>query len=169
MCIRDSPYSGPFVGRVLDGYAVSETKIDNGNKNYQIPTLDNPSLTFNGDTVTVGNGDGLWLLSAMENSRHGGAYTNNGKPRNSGNYDKVGQSTPGGVSDESGSGIQTNYYLWKHYGKTELPVNNSWKLVFTGDCNMTSFGNGFRGIGVSQGTFRAYLNDYPVILSLIHI
>lgn len=160
------PYSGPFVGRVLDGYAVSETKIDNGNKNYQIPTLDNPSLTFNGDTVTVGNGDGLWLLSAMENSRHGGAYTNNGKPRNSGNYDKVGQSTPGGVSDESGSGIQTNYYLWKHYGKTELPVNNSWKLVFTGDCNMTSFGNGFRGIGVSQGTFRAYLNDYPVITGI---
>ena len=160
------PYSGPFVGRVLDGYAVSETAINNGNKNYQVPTLGNPSLTFNGDTVTVGNGDGLWLLSAMENSRHGGAYTNNGKPRNSGNYDKVGQSTPGGVSDESGSGIQTNYYLWKHYGKTELPVNNSWKLVFTGDCDMTSFGNGFRGIGVSQGTFRVYLNDYPEITGI---
>ena len=160
------PYSGSYVGRVLDGYAVSETKIDNGNKNYQVPTLTSPILDFTGDTVTVGNADGLWLLSAMENSRHGGAYTNNGKPRNSGNYDKVGQSTPGGVSDESGSGIQTNYYLWKHYGKTELPVNNSWKLVFTGDCNMTSFGNGFRGIGVSQGTFRAYLNDYPVITGI---
>ena len=162
------PYSGSYVGRVLDGYAVSETKIDNGNRNYQVPTLTSPSLDFTGDTVTVGNADGLWLLSAMENSRHGGAYTNNGKPRNSGNYDKVGQSTPGGVSDESGSGIQTNYYLWKHYGKTELPVNNSWKLVFTGDCNMnmTDFGNGFRGIGVSQGTFRAYLNDYPVITGI---
>ena len=158
------PYSGPFVGRVLDGYAVSETEIDNGNRNYQIPTLDNPSLTFNGDTVTVGNADGLWLLSAMENSRHGGAYTNNGKPRNSGNYDKVGQSTPGGVSDESGSGIQTNYYLWKHYGKTVLPT--SFQLVFTGNCDMTDFGNGFRGIGVSQGTFRAYLNDYPVITGI---
>lgn len=155
------PYSGPFVGRVLDGYAVSETPIDKWNKNYQVPTLGNPSLTFNGDTVTVGNGDGLWLLSAMENSRHGGAYTNNGKPRNSGNYDKVGQSTPGGVSDESGSGIQTNYYLWKHYGKTAPPT--SFQLVFTGNCDMTSFGNGFRGIGVSQGTFRAYLNDYPEI------
>ena len=159
------PYSGPYVGRVLDGYAVSETKIDNGNKNYQVPTLTSPILDFTGDTVTVGNADGLWLLSAMENSRHGGAYTNNGKPRNSGNYDKVGQSTPGGVSDESGSGTQTNYYLWKHYGKTtDLPT--SFQLVFTGNCDMTSFGNGFRGIGVSQGTFRAYLNDYPVITGI---
>lgn len=152
------------MGRVLDGYAVSETAINNGNKNYQVPTLGNPSLTFNGDTVTVGNGDGLWLLSAMENSRHGGAYTS-GKPRTCA-YATVGQSidnAPDDVKgDESGSG-QTSFYLWKHYDKTVLPVNNSWKLVFTGDCDMTSFGNGFRGIGVSQGTFRAYLNDYPEI------
>lgn len=156
------PYSGPFVGRVLDGYAVSETPIDNGNRNYQVPTLGNPSLTFNGDTVTVGNGDGLWLLSAMENSRHGGAYTR-GKPRTCA-YATVGQTIPDDVKgDETGSG-ETSFYLWKHYGKTELPT--SFQLVFTGDCNMTSFGNGFRGIGVSQGTFRAYLNDYPVITGI---
>ena len=159
------PYSGPFVGRVLDGYAVSETPIDKWNKNYQVPTLDNPSLTFNGDTVTVGNGDGLWLLSAMENSRHGGAYTN-GKPRTCA-YGTVGQPIPDDVKgDETGSG-QTSFYLWKHYGKTELPT--SFQLVFTGDCNMTDFGNGFRGIGVSQGTFRAYLNDYPVITGITGI
>ena len=156
------PYSGPFVGRVLDGYAVSETPIDNGNRNYQVPTLGNPSLTFNGDTVTVGNGDGLWLLSAMENSRHGGAYTR-GKPRTCA-YGTVGQPIPDDVKgDETGSG-QTSFYLWKHwkhYGKTAPPT--SFQLVFTGNCDMTSFGNGFRGIGVSQGTFRAYLNDYPEI------
>ena len=164
---NNNPYTNPYVGRVLDGYAVSETAIDNGNKNYQVPTLKSPILDFTGDTVTVGNADGLWLLSAMENSRHGGAYTS-GKPRNSGNYDKVGQSTPGGVSDESGGGTQTNYYLWKHYSKTtDLPT--SFKLVFTGDCKMTDFGNGFRGIGVSQGTFRAYLQDktaYPLITEI---
>lgn len=156
------PYSGPFVGRVLDGYAVSETPIDNGNRNYQVPTLDNPSLTFNGDTVTVDNRDGLWLLSAMENSRHGGAYTR-GKPRTCA-YATVGQTIPDDVKgDESGSG-QTSFYLWKHYGKTALPT--SFQLVFTGNCDMASFGNGFRGIGVSQGTFRAYLNDYPVITGI---
>ena len=161
------PYSGPFVGRVLDGYAVSETPIDKWNKNYQVPTLDNPSLTFNDNTVTVGNGHGLWLLSAMENSRHGGAYTR-GKPRTCA-YGTVGQSidnAPDDVKgDESGSG-QTSFYLWKHYDKTELPKR--FKLVFkvNGDFNMTSFGNGFRGIGVSQGTFRAYLNDYPEITGI---
>lgn len=156
------PYSGPFVGRVLDGYAVSETPIDKWNKNYQVPTLDNPSLTFNDNTVTVGNGHGLWLLSAMENSRHGGAYTR-GKPRTCA-YGTVGQPIPDDVKgDETGSG-ETSFYLWKHYGKTALPT--SFQLVFTGSCDMTSFGNGFRGIGVSQGTFRAYLNDYPVITGI---
>ena len=158
------PYSGPFVGRVLDGYAVSETEIDNGNRNYEVPTLDNPSLTFNDNTVTVGNGHGLWLLSAMENSRHGGAYTR-GKPRTCA-YTTVGQPIPDDVKgDESGSG-QPSFYLWKHYDKTtELPT--SFQLVFIGDCDMRKFGNGFRGIGVSQGTFRAYLkNDYPEITGI---
>ena len=163
---NNNPYTNPFVGRVLDGYAVSETPITNTDKNYTIPTLSSPSLTLTADTVTVGNADGLWLLSAMENSRHGGAYTS-GKPRNSGNYDKVGQSTPGGVSDESGGGTQTNYYLWKHYDKSSLPT--TFKLEFTGNCDMTAFGNGFRGIGVSQGTFRAYLQNataYPLITEI---
>lgn len=162
-------YTNPYVGRVLDGYAVSETPITNTDKNYTIPTLSSPSLTLTADTVTVGNADGLWLLSAMENSRHGGAYTS-GKPRTCA-YDTVGQSidnAPDDVKgDESGSG-QTSFYLW-HYGKTELPVNNSWKLVFTGDCDMRELGNGFRGIGVSQGTFRAYLQDptaYPFITEI---
>ena len=164
---NNNPYTNPFVGRVLDGYAVSETPITNTDKNYTIPTLSSPSLTLTADTVTVGNADGLWLLSAMENSRHGGAYTS-GKPRNSGNYDKVGQSTPGGVSDESGSGTQTNYYLWKHYDIKD-PMPTSFRLEFTGSCDMTAFGNGFRGIGVSQGTFRAYLQDstaYPLITEI---
>ncbi len=162
---NNNPYTNPYVGRVLDGYAVSETPITNTDKNYTIPTLSTPSLSL-GETITVGNADGLWLLSAMENSRHGGAYTS-GKPRISGNYDKIGQSTPGGVSDESGSGTQTNYYLWKHYDKSPLPT--TFKLEFTGNCDMTAFGNGFRGIGVSQGTFRAYLQDstvYPLITEI---
>ena len=162
-------YTNPYVGRVLDGYAVSETPITNTDKNYTIPTLSSPSLTLTADTVTVGNADGLWLLSAMENSRHGGAYTS-GKPRTCA-YDTVGQSidnAPDDVKgDESGSG-QTSFYLW-HYDKTVLPTR--FKLVFKDNCimDMTDFGNGFRGIGVSQGTFRAYLQDptaYPFITEI---
>ena len=158
-------YTNPYVGRVLDGYAISETnKLDNSDKNYTIhtlPTLSSHSLTLTADTVTVGNADGLWLLSAMENSRHGevngnGAYVS-GKPRTDA-YNTIGQSTQGGVSDESGSGTQTSYYLWKHYGIT-TPLPTAFKLEFIGDCNMTAFGNGFRGIGVSQGTFRYYLKE----------
>lgn len=153
-------YTNPFVGRVLDGYAVSETPITNTDKNYTIPTLSSPNLKLTADTVTVGNADGLWLLSAMENSRHGEVNGNSayvsGKPRTDA-YDTVGQSTPGGVSDESGSG-QPSFYLWKHYGiTTALPT--AFKLEFADDCNMTAFGNGFRGIGVSQGTFRYYLKE----------
>ena len=160
-------YTNPYVGRVLDGYAVTEgSSFINGNGNYTIPALSTPSLTLTADTVTVGNADGLWLLSAMENSRHGGAYTN-GKPRTH-KYNTVGQTIPDAVKDdESGSGTQTNYYLWKQYDKSSLPT--TFKLEFTGNCDMTAFGNGFRGIGVSQGTFRAYLQDstvYPLITEI---
>ena len=160
-------YTNPYVGRVLDGYAVSDVSISNTDKNYTIPTLSTAPILTLGDTVTVGNADGLWLLSAMENSRHGGAYSN-GKPRTH-KYDTVGQTIPEAVkADESGSGTQTNYYLWKHYGiNASLPT--SFKLVFSGDCDMTAFRNGFRGIGVSQGTFRAYLTDatvYPLITEI---
>ena len=157
-------YTNPYVGRVLDGYAVTEgSSFINGNRNYTIPAIPDPStpiLTLTDDTVTVGNAHGLWLLSAMENSRHGevngnGAYVS-GKPRTDA-YDTVGQSTPGGVSDESGSG-QPSFYLWKHYGITRV-LPTAFKLEFADDCNMTAFGNGFRGIGVSQGTFRYYLKE----------
>lgn len=157
---NNNPYTSPFVGRVLDGYAVSETPITNTDKNYTIPTLSSPSLTLTDDTVTVGNAHGLWLLSAMENSRHGEVNGNSayvsGKPRTDA-YDTVGQSTPGGVSDESGSG-QPSFYLWKHYGITRV-LPTAFKLEFIDHCNMTDFGNGFRGIGVSQGTFRYYLKE----------
>ena len=164
---NNNPFTNPYVGRVLDGYAVSETPISNTNKNYTVPTLSSPSLTLTADTVTVGNADGLWLLSAMENSRHGEANGNSayvsGKPRTDA-YDTVGQSTPGGASDESGGG-QTSFYLWKHYGiAAALPT--AFKLEFTSSCDMTGFGNGFRGIGVSQGTFRYYLKEsagFPLI------
>ena len=151
------PYSGPYVGRVLDGYAVSETAIDKWNKNYRVPTLTSPILEFNNGTVTVSNADGLWLLSALENSRHG--YSS-GKSR-AASYDGIGTPIPQSVKDDETSSEQSSSYLCKRYSQPVVP--RSFQLVFNGDCNMTDFGNGFRGIGVSHGTFRAYLNDYPVI------
>ena len=168
----DGYYTNPYVGRVLDGYAVTDGNAfingdKEGNGNYIIPPISDPILTIDKSTVTVGNGEGLWLLSAMENSRHGDAYSS-GKPRTQ-DYSTVGQKIPEAVKvDERDSGKQNSYYLWKHYN-IEFPLPPTFKLVFTGNCNMTDFGNGFRGIGVSQGTFRAYLADsnaYPFITEI---
>lgn len=155
-------YKNPYVGRVLDGYAVSETqKIDNGADNYPIPYLtnvsngtDTPNLTIDSDnaTIDIGNAEGLWLLSAMENSRHGDAYSK-GKPR-SGDYSKIGQKVgKDELIDEqkSGSYTEEQFYLWKHFGVNSAIPTNALTLNINADCDMRSFGNAFRGIGVSQG------------------
>lgn len=80
-------YVNPYVGRVLDGYAMSETgKIDNTDKNYQIPyiapcpegikyltretetTVEEDGTETTTNKLTVYGKEGLWLLSAIANS-----------------------------------------------------------------------------------------------------
>lgn len=103
-------YVNPYVGRVLDGYAISEISTfdkANTNKNYLIPYIaprqndeegnpTKPYLDLSGSTITVKNAEGLWLLSAIANS--GSAFMevadnwaySYGKTR-CGIYDMVGQ------------------------------------------------------------------------------
>ena len=90
-------YWNPYVGRVLDGYACAECKIDNTNKNYKIPKLEkdeklsistpNGSSTIktkDGKTITVydksqitaNSAQDLWVLSALVNSGFGAKATN---------------------------------------------------------------------------------------------
>lgn len=105
-------YRNPYVGRVLDGYACAEgCKINNTDKNYTIPTLNNANNDLQVTeekgilTATVTSAQGLWLLSAIVNSGAGamdstGSYTNvdnnvvdayqYGKPRTA-SYDGIGE------------------------------------------------------------------------------
>ncbi len=151
------PYANPYVGQVLDGYVLS-TDNTLTNPNYTVPAITNPGLSIQGMNVTVSDSQGLWLLSALENSRHG--YSS-GKSRASGDYKSIGSSIPQSVKDDETSSGQSSSYLCKRYSQPVVPRDKLW-LEFTGDCDMTSFGNGFRGIGTSHGSF----GDYPLVLGI---
>lgn len=105
-------YWNPYVGRVLDGYACAECEINNTDKNYTIPYLNNneklsistpngssPITTNNGKKITVydksqitiDSAQDFWVLSALVNSGFGAKATNGyyldpvGNPTNSQN------------------------------------------------------------------------------------
>ena len=73
-------YDNPYVGRVIDGYAVSEGKdctVDNGDANYKINKLENKGVSCVTTTAASGNtaarvtptsSQGLLVLSAIINS-----------------------------------------------------------------------------------------------------
>ena len=151
------PYANPYVGQVLDGYVLS---TDNTllNPNYTIPAITNPGLTINHANVTVSDREGLWLLSALENSHHG--YSSSGKSR-AASYDGIGTTIPQAVKDDESSSGQASSYLCKKFNQPVVPHDKLW-LTFDGDCNMTDYGNGFRGIGTSHGSF----GDYPLICGI---
>lgn len=144
-------YSNPYVGRVLDGYAVSEEQVlDNSDQDYTIPTISASSgqITISGSTVSVSDGAGLWVLSAMENSRYGNAYTS-GKSR-TGTYDHIGgPMDDGAMQDEAACSESGSYLAQKHASSQALP--RTMDLVIAGNCDVSGYGNGFRGIGVTCG------------------
>lgn len=72
-----SLYVNPYVGRVLDGYAFSDTagkSLDNTDKNYQIQNLNSSGtskqkhITATGKTIEIKDAEGLLILSAIVNS-----------------------------------------------------------------------------------------------------
>lgn len=72
-----SLYVNPYVGRVLDGYAFSDTarvNLDNTDKNYQIQNLnssetnDTKHITASGKSIGIKDAEGLLILSAIVNS-----------------------------------------------------------------------------------------------------
>ena len=163
-------YYNPYVGRVLDGYVLGDgVSLDNTNKNYQIPNISsgadlNSHLAIfrsgNNVTATVKDAEGLWLLSAIANS---GAAAMNGyeaysfsRPR-IGSYAMTGTAARkddtclGGVSLTTKTASQC--YLSKYVSGdfSRLATTSGFLLTirFTADCDMTDYGNGFRGIGGS--------------------
>lgn len=129
--------------------------------------------------ITVGSAQQLWVLSAIVNSGAGGgsvsvsgnpitynndAY-NKGKAR-IGDYSKIGQSLNNDSDDDAidnkywgGNANKTkgqySYLIKKYvsYSKIDDAVNltnsKNHSVIVNADCNMTSYGNGFRGIGTT--------------------
>lgn len=162
-------YYNPYVGRVLDGYVLGDgVSLENTNKNYEIPNISSGadlnshlaiSLSGNNVTATVKDAQGLWLLSAIANS---GAAAMNGyeaysfsRPR-TGSYAMTGTAARkddtclGGVSLTAKTASQC--YLSKYVSgdfSTLAILGRLLTVRFTADCDMTGYGNGFRGIGGS--------------------
>lgn len=74
---NSSLYVNPYVGRVLDGYAFSDTaevSLDNTDKNYRIQNLnlsetnDTKHITASGKSIGIKDAEGLLILSAIVNS-----------------------------------------------------------------------------------------------------
>ena len=171
-------YCNPYVGRVLDGYAASETSenyiLDNTNKNYKIPNLKavntNNTLSYdvNNKNITLNSAQQLWLLGAIVNSgaasyngttynKNDGAYYR-GRTRTA-DYSSVGTlENPnreddahwGGVTDNNQS---TKYsYLVRHYANTteaRTICNNAVKITLGADIDMSTYGGTFRSLGTN--------------------
>lgn len=166
-------YVNPYVGRVLDGYVISEDKyLENTDNNYKIPYFkpDDSYLTFNqtNSKFLVNNAEGLWLLSAIANSGAGAIQDNNcdaytkGKAR-TGSYNNIGNSLGGNdLNDENYLGglvnkQKTKTYLtsWDESATFYNICKKTIAIEFSKAKNffdMSVFGNGFRGIGTSYGT-----------------
>ena len=167
---KDFYYRNPFVGRVLDGYACSEgIKLENTDKNYSIPPLtDGDKLTVTSSDISIASGQQLWVLSAIVNSGAGGkksdTYNNDaykyGRSR-TGTYASVGSKVTdnsdedrdntywGGI--EAKLGGQVSYLAAKYTSGSEAATvsETAHEVYFTADCDMSGYGNGFRGIGTS--------------------
>ena len=156
-----------------------DCKLENTDKNYTIPVLSKEDKLFVTATsgkipgkITISSSQQLWVLSAIVNSGAGGgagadnaikynsdAY-NYGRSR-TGTYDNVGTS----VSSDSGeakdnthwggelagqvSYLVSNYALSNEAAKISSALSAAHSVEFKADCDMTAYGNGFRGIGTT--------------------
>lgn len=167
---KDFYYRNPFVGRVLDGYACSEgIKLENTDKNYSIPQLtEKDKLTVTASDISIGSGQQLWVLSAIVNSGAGGkksdTYNNDaykyGRSR-TGTYASVGSKVTDNSDEdrdntywggmETKLGGQVSYLAAKYTSGSEAAKvsETAHKVYFTANCDMSGYGNGFRGIGTS--------------------
>lgn len=153
--------------------------LENTNKNYKIPELskeDKLSVTaVDGKTpgkITISSAQQLWVLSAIVNSGAGGGaganiaikYNNDaynyGRSR-IGTYENVGTS----LSSDSGEAKDNTHWGGELTGQVSYLVSNyassseaakissalalAHSVTFTADCDMTVYGNGFRGIGTT--------------------
>ena len=154
-------------------------KLENTDKNYKIPELKTEnklSVTVasgkNPGQITISSAQQLWVLSAIVNSGAGGgtrtdktieynsdAY-NYGRSR-TGTYDNVGNpvsSDSGEANDNTHWGgeltgqvsyLVSNYASSNEAAKISSALSAAHSVTFTASCDMTTYGNGFRGIGTT--------------------
>ena len=154
-------------------------KLENTDKNYTIPDLSKEDKLFvtaanwkNSGKITISSSQQLWVLSAIVNSgAGGGAVVDNAIKYNSdaynygrsrtGTYDNVGTS----VSSDSGeekdnthwggeltgqvSYLVSNYASSNEAARISSALSAAHSVEFKADCDMTAYGNGFRGIGTT--------------------
>lgn len=154
-------------------------KLENTDKNYKIPELSKEnklSITAGSSKtpgkITISSAQQLWVLSAIVNSGAGGGagadkaikYNNDaynyGRSR-TGTYDNVGTSVSsnggeakdnthwGGELTEQVSYLVSNYASSNEAAKISSALSAAHSVEFKADCDMTAYGNGFRGIGTT--------------------
>ena len=160
-------YVNPYVGRVLDGYALTETEdLENTNKNYRIPCISDGTYLTRDDSnkILVSGAEGLWLLSAIANSGAGAMQVSNclayttGKARTAAYGDMMDAAAS---ADEGFIGGRENKTKDQSY-LTRFVSGDFHNICSSGvsielnssvsGFDMSDYGNGFRGIGTSYGT-----------------
>lgn len=156
-----------------------DCKLENTDKNYKIPELSKEDklsvTTVNGKIpgkITISSSQQLWVLSAIVNSgASGGAVVDNAIKYNNdaynygrsrtGTYENVGTSVTsdsGAAKDNTHWGgeltgqvsyLVSNYASSNEAAKISSALASAHSVTFTADCDMTAYGNGFRGIGTT--------------------
>jgi hypothetical protein len=132
-------YRNPYVGRVLDGYALAEDcSLNNTDKNYKIPTIDTSNTSANTlsvsapnnnvSTITISTEEQLWLLSAIVNSGAGGKA----KDKNTYNTDAYdyGCVRTGNYKNVGGDASDDDIYDCNYFGGISYSDNKSKKLSY---------------------------------------
>lgn len=128
-----------------------------------------------GMNILISSSQDLWVLSAIVNSGAGGCDSSTydtGKYNNdaylygrcrTGSYENVGDTASGDDKTDCGywggylgnTKWQKSYFVLKYSDNikaailTKMNRDDSDSIIFQKDCDMTSYGNGFRGIGTS--------------------
>lgn len=153
-------------------------------------TGDNNYLSVKDDTINIYSPQQLWVLSAIVNSGAGGATLDNNKTSynndaykygrsRTGSYDSVGtvlgNESPEAHDNTYWGGELTGHvsYLVAKYASSgsevcveaaQLTNNKNHSVIFHSNCDMSSYGNGFRGIGTTyQDNYRPNRNNDPDI------
>ena len=171
-------YLNPIIGSVIDGYAVTETSkytpreennptMQNGTKNYSIADInkDSGKITFNGTTISVPDGQALFLMGCIAMSGAGSANTSTNQYPATYSYGnnqmvRFAEYNSIGTNDNSNSDFAKakgdNYantavpYIINHYTNDTTSARKlttgTFSIELTG-CENYALPDSFRGIG----------------------